>query len=55
MIISLELEIFRVAIQKIHQNNKKWVLEVKTFLVKITLRLFWSLSLVMTMVQTLLR
>ena len=35
----LEIEI-GVAVQGIHQNTKKWLLLVRNFLVKMTLRLF---------------
>ena len=54
----LELEIFRLAVQRIHQKRKKmtaFTVSVKNFLVKITLRFFSSLSVVTIMVQTLLR
>ena len=36
----LELEIFKVAVQGIHQNSHKWLFSVRNFLVKVTLRLF---------------
>ena len=39
MIFSLKLEIFGVAVQKIHQNSKEWAF-VRNCLVKATLWLF---------------
>ena len=40
LIFSLELEIYRVAIQKIHKNSKRIVAFVRNCLVRMTLRLF---------------
>ena len=40
---SLELNVFRVIVQEIHQNSKKmaaFIVSIKTFLVKMTLKLF---------------
>ena len=39
LIISLELEISGVVVRGIHQSNEKWLLQVRIFLVKMTLRL----------------
>ena len=36
----LELEISAVTVQEIHQNSKNWLLPVRSFIVKMTLRLF---------------
>ena len=40
LIFSLELGISVVAVQGIHQISKKWLLPVRSFFVKMTLRLF---------------
>ena len=51
LIISLDLEISGVVVRGIHQSNEKWLLPVRIFLVKMTLRL----SVVTAMVPTLLK
>ena len=55
LVFLLELEISGVAVQGIHQNSEKWLLPVRILLVKMTLRLFLPLSVVMTMMPTPLR
>ena len=41
-----------VAVQGIHQNTEKWLLSVRKFLLKMTLKLFQPLSVVMNMVMS---
>ena len=54
-IFSLELEISEVVVQKIHKQQQKLATFVRDCSVKMTLRLFQSLSVVVTIVPTLLR
>ena len=48
LIFSLELEIYGVAIQNIHKNSKRIVAFVRNCLVRMTLRMFQSIFVVMT-------
>ena len=55
LIFLLEIEISGVAVQRIYQNSEKQWLFVRNYSVKMTLRLFCPLTVVMTKVLTLLR
>ena len=55
LILLLELEISGVVVQGVYRNSEKWQFSVRNFLMKMTLRLFYQLSVVMTMVSRLLR
>lgn len=52
LIYLLELEISVMILWGIYQDSEKWLLSVRVFLVEVTLRIFSSFFVVMTLVMT---